>query len=137
MYLPSLASGWIIAKFGDRPVIVAGTLLMALCVVIATIAGHAVLHYGWALALLGIGWNLMFIAATTMLTKTYRPHERIQAQTLNDFLVFGAQASASLLAGLALTTIGWEQLNLATLPLLGAVLIASLAVNRSRAVAAG
>ncbi|MEX0734049.1 MAG: MFS transporter [Steroidobacteraceae bacterium] len=136
MYLPSLASGWIIAKFGDRPVIVAGTLLMALCVVIATIAGHAVLHYGWALALLGIGWNLMFIAATTMLTKTYRPHERIRAQTLNDFLVFGAQASASLLAGLALTTIGWEQLNLATLPLLSAVLIASLAVNRSRAVAA-
>lgn len=137
MYLPSLASGWIIAKFGDRPVIVAGTLLMALCVVIATIAGHAILHYGWALALLGIGWNLMFIAATTMLTKTYRPHERIQAQTLNDFLVFGAQATASLLAGLALTTIGWEHLNLATLPLLGAVLIASLAVDRPRAVAAG
>ena len=35
MYLPSLASGWIIAKFGDRPVIVAGTLLMAACVAIA------------------------------------------------------------------------------------------------------
>lgn len=132
MYLPSLASGWIIARFGDRPVIVAGAVLMAVCVAIGVLAGHAVLHYGWALGLLGIGWNLMFIAATTMLTKTYRRHERIQAQTLNDFLVFGAQAAASLLAGLALTTIGWEQLNLATLPLLAAALVATLMVRRPR-----
>ena len=73
MYLPSLGSGWIIAKFGDRPVIVAGTLLMAGCVAIAVYAGHGVVHYGWALGVLGLGWNLLFIAATTMLTKTYRP----------------------------------------------------------------
>jgi MFS family permease len=136
MYLPSLASGWIIARFGDRPVIVAGTLLMAVCVAIAAFAGHAVLHYGWALGLLGLGWNLMFIAATTMLTKTYRRHERIQAQTLNDFLVFGSQAVASLLAGLAVTTVGWEKLNLATLPLLAAALLATLAVSRPREAAA-
>jgi len=132
MYLPSLASGWIIARFGDRPVIVSGTLLMAACVAIAAFAGHAVLHYGWALGLLGLGWNLMFIAATTMLTKTYRRHERIQAQTLNDFLVFGSQAVASLLAGLAVTTVGWENLNLATLPLLAAALLATLSVSRPR-----
>ena len=133
MYLPSLASGWIIAKFGDRPVIVAGTLLMAACVAIAMLAGHAVLHYGWALGVLGVGWNLLFIAATTMLTKTYRPRERIQAQTLNDFLVFGAQAVASLLAGLAATSRGWERLNLVTLPLLAAVLVGVAALARGRA----
>lgn len=132
MYLPSLASGWIIAKFGDRAVIAAGSLLMMLCIAIAAFAGHAMLHYGWALALLGVGWNLMFIAATTLLTRTYRPHERIQAQTLNDFLVFGAQATASLLAGLALATIGWKQLNLVTLPLLLAVLAAVVVAERDR-----
>ena len=132
MYLPSLASGWIVAQFGDRPVIVAGCLLMIVCVAIAAFAGHAVLHYGWALALLGIGWNLMFIAATTLLTRTYRPDERIQAQSLNDFLVFGAQALASLLAGLALATIGWRDLNLATLPLLAAVLLAIALTGRAR-----
>ncbi len=124
MYLPSLGSGWVIARFGDRPVIAAGSVLMIGCVAIAAFAGHAVLHYGWALIVLGIGWNLMFIAATAMLTRTYRPHERIQAQMLNDFLVFGAQATASLLAGLALATISWQALNLATLPLVVAVLLA-------------
>ena len=137
MYLPSLGSGWIIAKLGDRLVIVTGAILMIVCIAIATRAGHAVMHYGWALAVLGVGWNLMFIAATTMLTQTYRPHERIQAQTLNDFFVFGAQAGASLLAGFALTTIGWERLNLATLPLLGAVLLATAAAGRQRSVVAG
>jgi predicted MFS family arabinose efflux permease len=137
MYLPSLASGWIIAKFGDRPVIVVGTLLMAVCVFIATQFGHAVVHYGWALGVLGLGWNLLFIAATTMLTRTYHTRERIQAQTLNDFLVFGTQAVASLLAGLAVTTIGWERLNLATLPLLAAVLVAAAALGRRPAALPG
>jgi MFS family permease len=137
MYLPSLASGWIIAKLGARPMITAGTLLMGVCIAIAVFAGHAVLHYGWALGVLGLGWNLLFIAATTMLTKTYRRGERIQAQTLNDFLVFGAQAAASLFAGLAVTTIGWEQLNLVTLPLLAAVLLANAALGRRVAAAAG
>jgi MFS family permease len=130
MYLPSLASGWIIGRFGDRPVIMAGTVLMIACVGIAFVAGHAVFHYGLALGVLGLGWNLLFIAATTLLTKTYRRGERIQAQTLNDFLVFGAQAVASLMAGVAVTTIGWEALNLATLPLLAAVLLATLALGR-------
>jgi MFS family permease len=133
MYLPSLASGWIIARFGEAPVIVTGAILMSVCVAIAWFAGHAALHYGWALLLLGVGWNLMFIAATTLLTQTYRRHERVKAQTLNDFLVFGAQAAASLFAGYALATIGWEQLNLVTLPLLVAVLVAALAVRPARA----
>jgi MFS family permease len=137
MYLPSLGSGWIIAKFGDRPVIVAGTLLMTVCVAIAVYAGHGVAHYGWALGVLGLGWNLLFIAATTLLTKTYTRGERVQAQTLNDFLVFGAQATASLLAGVAVTTIGWERLNLATLPLLAAVLLATLAISRRPVAATG
>ena len=131
MYLPSFASGWFISRFGVRPALVAGTLLMTACVVIDAFAGHAVLHYGWALALLGVGWNLLFIAGTTLLTRCYRPQERFQVQTLNDFMVFGAQALASLMAGVALATIGWQKLNLATLPLLAAVLLAvTLAARR-------
>ena len=46
-------------------------------------------------------------------------------------------AVASLLAGLAVTTIGWEQLNYATLPLLAAVLIATAALDRRSAVVPG
>jgi len=132
MYLPSLASGWIIGRLGIRPVISAGACLMIACAVIAGFTGHGVLHYTWALVLLGLGWNFMFIAGTTLLTLTYRPQERIQVRTLNDFLVFGAQAVASLMAGVALATSGWQHLNLMTLPLLAAVLL-SLMFTRRRA----
>jgi hypothetical protein len=118
-------------------IVCAGALLMALCVAIAAYAGHDVVHYGWALGVLGLGWNLLFIAATTMLTKTYTRGERIHAQTLNDFLVFGSQATASLLAGVAVTTVGGERVNLATLPLLAAVLLATLAIGRRPVVATG
>jgi hypothetical protein len=44
---------------------------------------------------------------------------------LNDFIVFGSQACASLLAGLAVQLIGWQALNLATLPLLAAMIYAA------------
>ena len=132
MYLPSLASGWIITRLGIRPVIVAGTLLMATSVAIAAFIGHSVPHYGWALVLLGVGWNLLFIAGTTLLTRSYRPQERIEVQTVNDFMVFGAQAIASLMAGVALATIGWQHLNLATLPFLAAVLLSLAFAARRR-----
>jgi hypothetical protein len=50
---------------------------------------------------------------------------RHRAQAINEFTVFGSQACASLLAGLAVQTIGWQALNLATLPLLAAMIFAA------------
>jgi MFS family permease len=80
--------------------------------------GHAVMHYWWALLLLGIGWNFLFVGGTTMLTYTYSMAERFRAQAVNEFLVFGASASASLLAGTVMYFFGWEKLMLIPIPLL-------------------
>jgi MFS family permease len=60
----------------------------------------------------------MFVAATTLLSTTYSSGERFRAQGFNDFAVFGSQAVASLLAGVAIETLGWKWLNLVSLPLL-------------------
>ncbi len=124
MYLPSLVSGRIVERLGVHATMTAGTLAMVACVGIAAATGHAVMDYWWAMVLLGVGWNLLFVAGTTLLTRTYRPAERFRAQAVNDFTVFGTQATASLLAGVALVSIGWERLNLASLPLLAAMLAA-------------
>jgi hypothetical protein len=94
-----------------------GLVLMAGCVIVGA-SGHALAHYWWSLVLLGLGWNLLFVAGTTLLTVSYRPAERFRAQAVNDFSVFGAQAVASLLAGPAVHSLGWTQLNLAVAPLL-------------------
>jgi MFS family permease len=85
------------------------------------------------MVLLGVGWNLLFVAGTTLLTGTYRPAERFRAQALNEFAVFGSQAVASLLAGVALAAVGWAGLNLASLPLLAAMLAGILFTGGKRA----
>ncbi|HSW34658.1 MAG TPA: MFS transporter [Steroidobacteraceae bacterium] len=118
MYGPSLVSGRLIGRIGARAGMTAGALLMLACVAIAS-AGHDLMHYWWGLVLLGIGWNLLFVAGTALLTTTYRPAERFRAQAVNEFSVFGTQALASLLAGPAIHALGWRTLNFAALaPLL-------------------
>lgn len=118
MYLPSLATPWLVEKLGIRGMMTIGVAANVLCVIICAFVGHHFLHYFSALVLLGVGWNLMFVAATTLLSTTYAPAERFRAQGFNDLAVFGSQATASLLAGIAIETLGWQTLNLATLPLL-------------------
>jgi MFS family permease len=122
MYLPSLATPWFVAKLGVRGMMLAGVAINIVCIVICAFVGRHFVHYFSALLLLGVGWNLLFVGATTLLSSTYSDGERFRAQGFNDFMVFGSQALASLSAGFAIETLGWEILNLVTLPLLLMVL---------------
>ena len=71
-----------------------------------------------ALVALGIGWNFLYLASTTLLAKSYRPAERYRVQATNDFAVFGFQAFASLSAGFLIILVGWERLAMsAAVPL--------------------
>jgi MFS family permease len=121
MYLPSLFTGHVIARFGERNVMIWGGVLLASCAGIS-LFGHQLMHYWLGLVALGLGWNLLFVAGTTLLARSVDPASRHRAQALNDFVVFGSQACASLLAGLAVQLIGWQALNLVTLPLLAAMI---------------
>ncbi len=122
MYLPSLASPWLIRRLGIRGMMLAGIAAMGTCIVISAAFGQAFVHYFSGLVLLGLGWNLLFVAGTTLLTTTYSAGERFRAQGLNDLAVFGSQGVASLLAGVAMQTMGWQALNVASAPLLLGVL---------------
>ena len=44
------------------------------------------------MALLGVGWNFMFVSATAMLSAAHDPAERVRAQAANDLIVFGTVA---------------------------------------------
>lgn len=125
MYLPSLFTGHIIARFGERKVMIWGGALLATCAGVS-LFGHQLMHYWLGLVTLGLGWNLLFVAGTTLLSRSVEPASRHRAQALNDFVVFGSQACASLLAGLAVQLIGWQALNLVTLPLLAAMIFTAI-----------
>jgi MFS family permease len=127
MYLPSLVSGTLIARFGARPVMAVGLAAMAATVVTGS-AGNAVGHYSVALVLLGIGWNFLYVGGTTLLVGSYRPAERFRAQGFNDACVFGTAALASLLGGALLLRLGWGgvlTLAVPVLVLMAGVLLAS------------
>ena len=123
MYLPSLASAVLIGRFGARKLMAAGALAMLATVAIG-LSGRAVMHYWWALVILGVGWNFLFVGGTTALVAAYRPAERFRAQAVNDFSVFGVSALASLSAGALLHGFGWTTVLLATLPALALMLLA-------------
>jgi MFS family permease len=125
MYLPSLFTGHVIARFGERKVMIWGGVILSSCAVIS-LFGHQLMHYSLGLVALGLGWNLLFVAGTTLLSRSVDPASRHRAQALNDFVVFGSQACASLLAGLAVQQIGWQALNLVTLPLLAAMIFTAI-----------
>ena len=122
MFLPSLITAPLITIFGPRRLMFAGVLAMALTLVLG-LAGQQVMHYWWALVLLGVGWNFLFIGGTTLLVRNYRPAERFKAQAFNDFSVFGASALASLLAGTLMFQLGWQAVLYTALPLLGGMVV--------------
>jgi predicted MFS family arabinose efflux permease len=125
MFAPSFFTGSLIKRYGVLNILLLGALLMFACIGIA-ISGVTLMHFWWALVLLGVGWNFLFIGGTTLLTETYRPEEKAKAQGSNDFFVLGIQALTSLTSGLLVTSEGWALLNWLALPI---VALASLAIG--------
>ncbi|MDH3266615.1 MAG: MFS transporter, partial [Gammaproteobacteria bacterium] len=129
MYVPSLVSGLLIEKLGVVRMMFTGALALMAASIIG-MQGHAVTHYWWALLLLGVGWNFLFVGGTTMLTYTYSMAERFRAQAVNEFLIFGTSATASLLAGSVMHYFGWDRLMWIPLPVLLLVCMALVVVRK-------
>jgi len=125
MYAPSFVTGSLISRFGVERITGIGLGLIALTAVVG-LAGITVAHFWSALVLLGVGWNLAFIGATTMVTQCHRPHERNKVQAFNDFLIFGSMAVASFSSGQLLEYLGWQAINEVIFPTIlvaGAMLV--------------
>jgi MFS family permease len=117
MFAPSFVTGHLIARFGVLRVMTTGAILLAVAVAI-DLAGVTVAHFWLGLTLMGIGWNFLFVGATTLLAGAHAPEERAKTQAANDFLVFGLVSVASFSSGALLANFGWTMVNLAVLPLI-------------------
>lgn len=114
MFVPGFFTGHLIKRYGVLPVMGVGVLLNFACVAIA-LSGVELMHFLWALALLGVGWNFLYTGATTLLTSTYRPEEKTRAQGAMDTCGFATMALTSFASGALVTTQGWTLLNLGSL----------------------
>jgi MFS family permease len=125
MYAPSFVTGSLIARFGVERITGVGLALITLAAVVG-IAGISVAHFWTLLVLLGFGWNLSFIGATTMVTQCHRAAERNKVQAFNDFLIFGSMAVSSFSSGQLLEYFGWTAINEVIFPTIfvaGALLV--------------
>jgi predicted MFS family arabinose efflux permease len=132
MYAPSFFTGALVSRFGVLNVMAAGSVLFALCIV-SNLSGNSVSHFWAGLTLLGVGWNFMFVGATTLLTESYRPSEKARVQGFNDFLVYGTVTVSALISGKLHHFIGWEALNIAAVPIVMATLLAGFWLRAKRA----
>lgn len=107
MYGPSFFTGKFINRFGSMNVAAIGLLITASSIAIG-LNGTEIHHYWLLLILLGIGWNFGFIGASAKIIDYHKPEEKIQIQSLNDFVVFGTMIIGSFSSGALLNFYGWN-----------------------------
>lgn len=99
MFAPSLVTGKAIARYGARPVALAGCGLLALACALA-LTGEALWLFHIALLGVGVGWNLMYMGGSTLLSLVADERLRGRLQAANEFTTY---AVMTLTAG----TTGW------------------------------
>ncbi len=127
MYALSPLVGLASDRWGRRPVILAGCLLLfAACVIAGTAADHSSAQLGVGLTVLGLGWSCTLVAGSTLLTESVPVDARPAVQGASDFVMNLSGAAASVVAGIVVALIGFGWLALiaalAVLPLAAAAL---------------
>ena len=119
MFALAPISGRLTDRFGSLPIIFGGLAMILASALLSAVAAPAeqfVLLV--ALFLLGWGWNLGFVAGSSMLTSAVSSTERARIQGVSDALIWSTSAIASLGSGVVVGAWGF-----ATLGILGAMIV--------------
>ena len=112
MFALAPISGWIVRRVGQLPTIFLGTGVLVVASLLAGLAPPErddILFL--ALFLLGWGWNLGFVAGSTLLSSSVEPAERAKLQGVADAVIWTTSAMASLGSGLVVAAAGWTTLG--------------------------
>ena len=125
MFALSPVSGRATERFGGRPVIMAGFALLATSGILGAVTpdrGGAALML--PLFLLGFGWNMTFVAGSSLLAAGESYRDRARLQGVIDAAIWGTAAVAGVVAGFVVASAGYGVLCIA-----GAALAVLLAVS--------
>ncbi|WP_376784829.1 MFS transporter, partial [Pseudomonas nitroreducens] len=87
------------------------------------LSGQSVAQFLISSLLLGMGWNLMLVAGTTLLAVGHSPQERGHAQGLMELGNGSLAALMSFSSGALITSVGWSAVNLLVWPVLLVALV--------------
>ena len=133
MFAPSFFTGFIIKRFGTKPVATAGLAMLIGAAVIAA-SGLGAEHFYASLILLGVGWNFGFIGATNMLASAVSAEERSVTQGANDTIIALASTICAFSSGAIVAGFGWQVLAGAAVPVI-LVAMAALVMSRGQVAA--
>src|SRR5690625_2104461 len=136
MYALSPVFGWASDKFGAVTVAIAGLVVLAVSTglgfLAATLSGTSAGLTLVAPIILGLGWSMVVISASSILASVENEQARVPLQGANDAIMNYAGAGAAAVSGLILAAGGFQAVNsVATILLLPP---AFLAVSAYRAV---
>ncbi|WP_253407538.1 MFS transporter [Pseudomonas citronellolis] len=117
MFLPAFVAGPLVDRLGSRRVALLGIALLAASAAVA-LAGLDHGHFLASSLLLGMGWNLLLVAGTTLLGEGHGADERGQAQGLMEQGNSLMAALMSFSSGALITSLGWSAVNLLVWPVL-------------------
>jgi MFS family permease len=117
MFVPSFFTGKLIDRLGAPAIAAAGAVILAAS---ATVSAwdQGLSYFQVGLVLLGVGWNFMYIAGTTLLTQSYQPEERGRVQGMAEMTIAACAATASFGSGGLLNAFGWQAVNMGAAPVL-------------------
>ena len=119
MFALAPVSGWITQRFGSVPTIFLGTAVLVVAALLAAIAPPERSDIlAVALFLLGYGWNLGFVAGSSLLSASVHLADRARVQGAADAVIWTTSAMASLGSGAVVAAAGFS-----TLGILGAGLV--------------
>lgn len=130
MYGLSIINGWLADRLGRRAVIGLGSLMLIAACILAPQSPDT-LPLAASLFLLGLGWNMCFVAGSTLLTDVLATNERARIQGAADQVVMFASAFGSLSSGPLLKSIGFESLAIIAAGASLLVLAATLAIRQA------
>ena len=113
MFALAPVSGRLTDRFGSLSIIIAGFGLLVVAALLAALApadGVSLLFV--ALFLLGFGWNLSFVAGSSLLAGRLPLADRARVQGAVDGIVWTSSAASSLAAGPLLAVLGYPGLSL-------------------------
>lgn len=113
MWLPSLVTGTLVDKIGRaRMVMAAGAVLLAAGVLGAVAPGDSLGLLILALVLLGLGWNLAFVAGTALVVDATVPQNRPRTQGKIDVLVALSGAGGGAMSAMVMSATSYQALSI-------------------------
>lgn len=132
MFALSPVVGWLVDRLGARRILSAGLLVLGASTLLAATLPLQLAALGVALYLLGLGWNLGFVAGSALLDQSLPETERALQRGYGDTAVWIAAATASFASSLVYGATSFETLSLVALALVSAALATLVFTSRSR-----